>query len=72
MGYGSYEVNGRPCGYLILAVCEHPNCNEKIDRGMAYACGGEPFSEHGCDRYFCPKHLFAKEVENHLVWVYDH
>lgn len=23
---------------------------------MAYACGGEPFSEIGCDRYFCGKH----------------
>jgi hypothetical protein len=23
---------------------------------MAYACGGEPFSKVGCDRYFCSKH----------------
>lgn len=42
----------------MTATCEHPGCNEKIDRGMSFACGGEPFSEYGCDRYFCPAHLF--------------
>lgn len=58
MGYQIYKVGERWGGYGVPALCEHPNCNEEIDRGVSYACGGEPFSEHGCDRYFCGKHLF--------------
>lgn len=38
------------------SYCEYPDCTEEIDRGMSFACGGEPFSEIGCDRYFCSKH----------------
>lgn len=58
MGYAVYKVGHRWGGYGVPSVCEHPDCVEEIDRGMAYACGGEPFSEVGCDRYFCGKHLF--------------
>lgn len=57
MGYSIYRVGQRWGGYGVPAVCEHPKCNEEIDRGFPYACGGEPFSEHGCDRYFCGNHL---------------
>lgn len=57
MGYQVYKVGDRWGGYGVPAICEHPDCNEEIDRGMGFACGGEPFSEHGCDRYFCGKHL---------------
>lgn len=57
MGYQVYEVGDRWGGYGVPAICEHPDCNEEIDRGFSYACGGEPFSELGCDRYFCSKHL---------------
>lgn len=46
------------------AWCEQPECKEEIDRGMSYACGGEPFSEFGCDRYFCGKHLSMTIVDN--------
>lgn len=56
MGYQIYKVGQRWGGYGVPAICEHPDCNEEIDRGISYACGGEPFSEHGCDRYFCGKH----------------
>lgn len=56
MGYQIYKVGNRWGGYGVPAICEYPGCNEEIDRGMSYACGGEPFSEHGCDRYFCEKH----------------
>ncbi len=56
MGYQVYKVGERWAGYGVPTVCEYPTCNEEIDRGMAYACGGEPFSEVGCDRYFCEKH----------------
>lgn len=57
MGYQVYNIgHDRFGGYGVPAVCEQPECNEEIDRGIPYACGGEPFSEHGCDLYFCSKH----------------
>lgn len=62
MGYQVYRVKKttesgyRFGGYGVPAVCEYPDCNEEIDRGMSFACGDEPFSETGCDRYFCSKH----------------
>lgn len=56
MGYQVYKVGKRWGGYGVPTVCEYPDCNEEIDRGMSFACGGEPFSEYGCDRYFCGKH----------------
>jgi hypothetical protein len=56
MGYAIYEVGERWGGYGVPAICEHPSCNKEIDRGVSYACGEEPFSEHGCDRYFCGEH----------------
>lgn len=61
MGYQVYEVGDRWGGYGVPAVCEYPDCNEEIDRGISYTCGGEPFSEHGCDRYFCGKHRKFKQ-----------
>jgi|TARA_R100000501_G_C2628184_1_gene122353 hypothetical protein len=57
MGYQIYKVGHRWGGYGVPATCEHPKCDEEIDRGVSFACGGEPFSEFGCDRYFCDKHL---------------
>lgn len=56
MGYAVYQVGDRWGGYGVPAFCEYPKCDEEIDRGMSFACGGEPFSEYGCDRYFCRKH----------------
>lgn len=58
MGYAIYQMNGRDCGYGVPAICEHPGCNENIDRGMGYCCGSAPDSEQGCHMYFCGKHLF--------------
>ena len=58
MGYAVYKVGGRDAGYGVPAVCDHPGCNERIDRGLAYICGGEPASDsRGCNLYFCPQHL---------------
>lgn len=48
----------RDIGYGVPAVCDHPNCNEEIDRGLAYVCGGDPYGgEEGCGLYFCYAHL---------------
>lgn len=65
MGYAIYEVGQRWGGYGVPSYCEFPSCKKVIDRGMSFACGGEPFSEMGCDRYFCSKHL------NYVFWKRD-
>lgn len=57
MGYsiGYDSANQRDVGYGVPATCEHPGCDEEIDRGMGYACGGG-MPEDGCGRYFCGAH----------------
>lgn len=57
MGYsiGYDSENQRDIGYGVPALCEFPDCNETIDRGMGYACGGG-LPEEGCGRYFCGDH----------------
>ncbi len=50
----------RDIGYGVPAFCDHPECSAKIDRGVSYVCGGEPYGgEHGCGLYFCYTHLFG-------------
>lgn len=47
----------RDIGYGVPAYCDHPKCNEVIDRGLAYVCGSEPKGgDHGCGLYFCAQH----------------
>lgn len=57
---GFDEYWNRDIGYGVPSICDHPDCNVKIDRGLAFVCGGEPYGgENGCGLYFCPKHLTA-------------
>jgi hypothetical protein len=47
----------RDIGYGVPAYCDHPGCMTKIDRGLSYVCGGEPYGgEEGCGLFFCAKH----------------
>ena len=49
----------RDVGYGVPALCDHPGCNEVIDRGLSFVCGGAPYGgEDGCGLYFCAHHLF--------------
>lgn len=49
---------GRDIGYGVPATCDHPGCGKRIDRGLSYVCGGDPYGgEHGCGLFFCGKHL---------------
>ena len=49
---------GRDIGYGVPAICDRPRCGEKIDRGLSYVCGSEPYGgEKGCGLYFCERHL---------------
>lgn len=62
MGWAIGYIGGRDVGYGVPAVCEHPDCNVEIDRGLAYACGGFPDSEYGCGLFFCDKHMQYAEL----------
>jgi hypothetical protein len=61
----------RDVGYGVPAICDHPKCNEEIDRGLSFVCGGEPYGgEHGCGLYFCANHLYFhsfRDGETHEV-----
>ena len=47
----------RDIGYGVPAYCDHPECNEEIDRGLSYVCANsEPRGGDGCGLYFCDKH----------------
>lgn len=68
MGYGCYELDGRDCGYGVPAKCDHPDCNEDIDRGLGYVCGGSNHNEEGCWRFFCGKHANEDHHENEEIY----
>ncbi len=54
-----YDSNwNRDIGYGVPATCDHPKCNEKIDRGLSYVCcEDQPYGgENGCGLYFCIDH----------------
>jgi len=60
MGWGNCgaDSEGRPIGYVFKAQCDHPSCNESIDRGLSYACGGmHGEDEYSCEKYFCEDHI---------------
>jgi len=55
----------RDIGYRVPALCDYPDCEKQIDRGLDYVCGKEPFGgEHGCGLYFCYEHLYIVPREN--------
>lgn len=60
----------RDIGYGVPAVCDHPDCNEEIDRGLSYVCGGEPYGgEYGCGLFFCVEHLsYSADEEDTNVY----
>ena len=52
------DSKGRPIGYAHEAICDYPGCDERIDRGLAYACGSMHGDADGaCEGYFCGKHM---------------
>jgi hypothetical protein len=63
MGWSLGEFEGRDIGYGVPAICDHPDCNAEIDRGLSYVCGSEPYGgENGCGLFFCEKHRsFAED-----------
>ena len=50
----------RDIGYGVPATCDYPGCAERIDRGLSYVCGGQPYGgDDGCGLYFCAYHMAA-------------
>lgn len=58
------DSRGRPIGYAFEATCDEPGCEEKIDRGLSYACGGMHGEDSSCEEYFCPAHLYGHDHEH--------
>lgn len=57
MSWAVGEFNGRDIGYGVPATCDHPDCGARIDRGLAYVCGGEVYGgTRGCGLFFCDLH----------------
>ena len=57
MGYELGHREGRDIGYGVPAICDHPRCNEVINRGMGYECYTyDDKREKGCRLFFCSKH----------------
>ncbi len=61
MGWGSgSNRKGRAIGYGITAICDEPECEIEIDRGLGYICGGleavTSDDADGCGYYFCTAH----------------
>lgn len=64
MGYAVYDDRNhrnRFAGYGVPAICDHPDCSKKIDRGLYYACGEGNFLEY-CGLHFCDSHLESARV----------
>lgn len=74
MGYGVYlDQDARDsgvtrwAGYGVPAICDYPNCDVEIDRGLGYKCEqrydedetGNETEEEGCGLYFCGEHLLV-------------
>lgn len=77
-GYGKITVRDgveMEVGYTVDATCESDGCEEQIDRGLAYRCGGTDF-DAGCGHYFCGSHmcisattqLCSRCIELELCW----
>lgn len=65
MGWSIGDDNGRDIGYGVPALCDYPNCNEEIHRGLSYVCGEAPYGgEHGCGLFFCYDHQEYKDLDD--------
>jgi hypothetical protein len=52
----------RDIGYGVPAICDHPDCNEEIDRGLGYVCGEDAYGgDEGCGLFFCSGHSYTND-----------
>ena len=58
----------RDIGYGVPALCDHPACQESINRGLSYVCGQDVYGgEHGCGLFFCGDHLLWARKQKTFV-----
>ncbi len=70
-GLGGPDQRGRDVGYMVPAYCDHPDCSEQIDRGLAHVCcDEEPYGgDDGCGLYFCSAHQnWRGQCERCAAW----
>ena len=59
IGYDEYW--NRDIGFDVPSICDHPDCEKQIHRGLEHVCGGEPYGgDSGCGLYFCEEHLAGR------------
>lgn len=63
MGWSYGEVSGKPVGYSVPDVCNHPECSTEIDRGLSFYCGNMPGDGLTCGGFFCSKHLNSTLID---------
>lgn len=65
MSWAVGEFEGRDIGYGVPAICDHPDCDERIDRGLGYVCadGAVYGGDDGCGRFFCMEHGGGSQCE---------
>lgn len=68
MGWQIGYINGRDVGYGVPAKCDHPKCDEDIDRGLSYICGDIGGVDYGCGLYFCENHRTFKKPRGSDIW----
>lgn len=58
----------RDIGYGVPCKCDHPGCDNEIDRGLGYVCADQqPYGgDRGCGLYFCPDHQHMTEKHHQL------
>lgn len=75
MGYSVYDqkINAVPrdAGYGVPAYCDHPGCFEIIDRGMGYACCGDPLHTASCGGFYCKEHRYQLVYQDDLQEMSD-
>jgi len=74
MGWGNCGIDsqGRMIGYSFTAICDHPDCEKVIDRGLAYVCGdmhGEDI--YSCEKYYCDDHrrVYVEDNESDICYL---
>lgn len=57
MGWAVGDDGRRDVGYGVPATCDYPGCGARINRGLSYVCGGQPYGgSNGCGLFFCEEH----------------
>ena len=64
MGWSiGYEIKRRRyIGYGVPAYCDHPGCDEEIDRGLGFKCERE---ECGCEKFYCSAHRYTVDAHTY-------